>query len=214
MRKQFLAVQLLIMSVAISATAGGVGSTETCAVTKEILVSAPLNVYLPDGMTEQAVGEASIVSRKSVCKNGEYEVIDIDLQLADEIKPYGIKIKDAITAFENSVSLDFRLKQLVNSAEYFDTTVYGTTKVTHFGGVGLLNVAMEKPQILFWINTKSQIDSVITAIANGQSTDDRPLRCSLEKAYVILTLKPNDFNGLQKDLRLSAFFRGPLQLCP
>lgn len=214
MRKQFLAIQLLAMSVAVSATAGGVGTTETCDVSKEVLVSAPLNVYLPDGNTEVAVGTASLVSRKSVCKNGEYEVIEMDLQLDDEIKPYGLKIKDTITAFENSVSLDFRLKQLVNSTDYFDTTVYGKTKITHFGSVGLLNVAVDHPPILFWVNPKSQIGSLMTATANGPSSDESPLRCSLEQAHVVLTKKASGTDGLQKDLRLTAFFRGPLQLCP
>ncbi len=214
MKKQILAVQLLIMSVAVSATAGGVGITETCSVTNEVLMSAPLNVYLPDGITEQAVGEASIVSRKSVCKNGEYEVIGIDLQLADEIKPYGIKIKDAITAFEINTSLDFRLKELVNTTKSFHASPYGKATINHFGEVGMIDVTVENPQILFWVNPKASIDSLISAVSNGQAADDRPLRCSLDKAYVILTKKASGSDGLKKDLRLSAFFRGTLQLCP
>ena len=214
MRKQFLAVQVLIMSVAMSAIAGGVGSIETCDVTREVLQSAPLQVYLPDGFTQQTVGEASLVSRKSVCKNGEYEVIDIEFQLADEIKPYGIKIKDAITAFEIHASLDFRLKELVNSTKNFHASPYGKTTINHFGEVGMIDVTVENPQILFWVNTTSRIDSLISATSNGQSADDRPLRCSLDKAYVTLTKKASGTNGLQKDLRLTAFFKGPLQFCP
>jgi hypothetical protein len=201
------------MAVAVSATAGGTGSVSTCKYVDEVLVTAPLQVYLPGGMTEQTVGEASIVSQKAVCHNGGHESIEIHLKLDDEIKPYGLKIKDTITSFENKVSLDFRLKELVNSTDFFDVSIYGSTEINHFGGEGIINAIVKKPAILFWVNTETKIDSLISAVSNGQVADDRPLRCSLNRAYVILTKKASGTDGLQKDLSVSAFFRGPLQFC-
>ncbi len=212
MRKQFLAA-LTILSVAISASAGGVGSTTTCTYVNEVLMSAPLQVYLPDGMTEQTVGEASIVSRKGTCTTGAFEVIDISFKLDDEIKPYGIKIKDTITAFEPFAMIDFRLKELVNSTESFHASVYSKTKINHFGQLGILNLTIENPTILFWTNTQSQIDGLMSADSNGQGPNGRPLACSLEKAYVSLTKKASGTDGLKKDLQLTAIFRGPLQFC-
>lgn len=213
MRKQFLVAQTII-AVALSAAAGGVSSPSTCTSTSKVIATAPLQVYLPDGMTQQDVGEASLVSRKTICENGEYEMIDIQLQLQDEIKPYGLKIKDTIVGFETYASIDFRLKQLVNSSETFSNSTYGTTKINHFGKLQMLNVLVQHPPILFWMNAQSQIADLITATSNGQTASDRPLACSLEKAFVRLTKKANGSDGLQKDLNLDAIFRGPLQLCP
>lgn len=214
MKKQFIALQIAMLSFVFNAYAGGVGSTDSCTHTNKVLVSAPLEVYLPDGSTKATVGEASLVSRSVSCNSGEYEVMDIQLNLDDEIKPYGIKIKDTITAFESQASLEFRLKELVNSTEAFHPSPHGKTKINHFGSVGTLAVEMNRSDILFWMNTTSQLDSMINAEINSKSSMARPLACSVERGYVILTKKANETNGLKKDLTLTAFFQGPLQLCP
>lgn len=214
MKNPFLAIQIFVVSFALNAFAGGTGSTQTCKHIDKVLISAPMQVYLPDGMTKQTVGEASLVSRKTICDSGEYEVIDIRFNLDDEIKPYGIKIKDTITAFENEASVEFRLKELVNSTERFDTSTYGKTKINHFGSVGTLEVEMKKPAILFWGSTQSTLDGVITADTKTPLAEYLPLACSLERGYVTLTKKAKGSDGLQKDLTLTAIFRGPLQLCP
>ncbi len=214
MPKQFLAVQMLTMLVALSAAAGGGGSSPSCTHVEEVLTSAPVQVYLPDGNTQQTVGEASIISRKSICNTGEFEVIDIRINLDDEIKPYGFKIKGSITAFETYASIDFRLKQLVNSAKSFDGNVYSKTKINHFGPVGILAFQIQEPPILFWMNTQSGMSSLINAVSDGQSATDRPLACSLDKAFLMLTKKATGTDGLKKDLQLTAIFRGPIQYCP
>lgn len=214
MKKQFLAVQVFVMSLALNASAGGVGSTEICQHVDKVLVSAPLQVYLPDGHTKKTVGEASLVSRKAICESGAFEVIDIDFNLDDEIQPYGLKIKDTIIGFESKASIEFRIKELVNSTENFHPSPHGQTKINHFGSVGTLELKLDKQDILFWINAKSGLDSLITANANTPSSNDRPLACSIERGSVTLTKKADDKNGLAKDLTLMAFFQGPLQLCP
>ena len=171
-------------------------------------------MYLQDGTTQQDVGEASLVSRKAICDNGEYESIDVHYKLVDEIKPYGLKIKDTIVGFETSTSVEFRLKELVNSTETFHTSVYGTTKINHFGKHQMLNLLFEHPPILFWVNAKSQVTDLITAVSNGQSANDRPLACSIDRAYATLTKKASETDGLKKDLQLTAIFSGPLNICP
>ncbi len=214
MKKQIFALQALIMTFALNATAGGVGSVHSCKEESHVLASAPLEVYLPDGTTKKAVGVASLVSRKSVCDQSEYEIIDVQLKLDDQIEPYGLKIKGTITGFENSASLEFRLKEIVNTTETFHPSTYAQTKITHFGDVGRLNVIANPPALLFWDSTQSKINDLISAQSNGQASDDRPLACSLDQAYVTLTKKTNGTDGLSKDLTLTAIFRGPLQLCP
>lgn len=213
MRKQFLLAQTII-AVALSAAAGGVSSPSTCTSTKEVIATAPLQVYLPDGMTQQDVGEASLVSKKTICENGEYEIIDIQFKLQDEIKPYGLKIKDTIVGFDTYASIEFRLKELVNTTDTFNSSTYGTIKINHFGKNQMLDVSVQHPPILFWNNTQSQIADLMTATSNGQTASDRPLACSLDKAYVNLIKRANGSDGLQKDLNVTAIFRGPMQLCP
>lgn len=214
MQKQFLAVQMFTTLVALSAAAGGGGSTPTCTHAEEVLTSAPVQVDLPDGNTKQNVGEASIISRKSICNTGDFELIDVRIKLDDEIKPYGLNIKDSVTAFETFATIDFRLKQLVNSAKSFAGNVYSETRINHFGPVGILTFQIQEPPILFWLNTQSGMSSLINAVSDGQSANDRPLACALDKAFLSLTKKATGTDGLKKDLQMTATFRGPIQYCP
>ncbi len=213
MRKHFLAMQFIAMSFAVNAAAGGVDNTNTCTFVNTVMASTPMEVYLPDGWTTQTVGKASIVSRKASCQSGEYEMLDVQLNLDDEIKPYGLKIKDTVTMFENESSFQFRLKELVNSTDYFNANLNGKIKINHFGSLGTLNVELKAPDILFWTKTQSSIDSVMTA-QTSTDAEDRPLACSLETAFVRITKKANGTNGLEKDLILTAIFPQQMQLCP
>jgi hypothetical protein len=211
MKKQLLVAQIIV-SAAVSAFAGGVGSVGTCKQVDQVLLSAPLEVYLPDGMTKQTVGEASLVSRKSDCGGSNYESIYVHFKLDDEIKPYGIKIKGTITGFEQHSSVGFRLKELVNSTETFNDGAYAETKINDFGGLQTLDVTVKTQSILFWDKTTAQGDVLITATPS--QADGSPLACSLHNAYASLIKIPNSSNTLTKNLQLTAIFRGPLQLCP
>ncbi len=215
MKTQLLAAQL-IMLTGLSAFAGGVSfpSNPCTSLGEDTVTSAPLMVYLPDGNTEQQVGTVKILSQKSDCSGAINESLDVKVEMNDEIKAYDIKIKGNIIGMEPEVSLDFRLKELVNSAVSFDASTYATTKIHHFGSKsGALNYLIKQPSVLVWQNPTVVIGQQVHAVADKDSGVDSPLACSLDRAYVTLTIKANQNNGLKRDLTMRAFTASDIKAC-
>ncbi len=215
MKKQILVTQLMML-MTWSAFAGGVSEPSPCTLLEpEVIVTAPITIYLQDGNTKATVGEASLVSQRTACPQYDLEQIDVRLQLDDEIEGYGIKVKDKILSAEPSVTLEFRLKELVNTSESFSASVYGKTTLHQFGSSPMIvRQTITAPSILFWLKPLARIDGLVNATIDKNVGVEQPLKCALEGVFVRFIMAPNEHNGLTKNLTFDAFTKGSLKLCP
>jgi hypothetical protein len=187
----------------LNVNAGGSTGESSCnRQSEQVLYTRPVKIYLPDGNTEVQVGEVKIISRLYKCHSGDFEDINMQIQLDDEIQPYGIKFKDAVTSMHAEVFLAFDLKQLIN----FNSEFGAYSRKMEISYVHQREIRAEYNEedrgVLVFLKPEIELDRLVWGTIDTNSGQERPLASSLRSFGGSLKLRPDKENGLKKDLLL------------
>jgi hypothetical protein len=196
----FLVASMTLLFVLNLNAGGSIGGSPCKKQSEQVLDTRPVKIYLPDGSTMAQVGEMKLISHLYKCHSYALENITMQIQLDDEIQPYGIKFKDAVTSIHAEVFLAFDLKQLVNSNSKFGA-YRSRMEISYPHERELRAVYNEEGRHqAVWLSPKIDIDNLVWAEIDTNSGQERPLADSLRSFGGSLKLMPNEENGLKKDL--------------